>query len=48
MHITENRVQIPARFRVQLYKSDGSPQDGTIDVKVILEYEEMQSIGIEY
>ena len=45
LHITDNIVEIPSRFKVQLYKSNGDPQDGTIDVKLILEYTELLPMG---
>ena len=41
MHLTEHVIEIPNRFKIQVYKSDGSVQNGTIDIKMILEYEPM-------
>lgn len=37
MVITNEPIEIPSRFHVKVYKSNGDLQDGTVDIKLILQ-----------
>ena len=37
MVITNEHFEIPSRFNVKVYKSNGALQDGTVDIKIIFQ-----------
>jgi len=39
--LTNDRITIPNRFFVNVYKSDGTIQNGTIDIKLLIQYAEI-------